>query len=139
MKKIFSLLAVSIFAFSFSQQVKTNIELKTDKNKIEKIYKKGFEKFEDDLKGNLQYTANSFQVLGNFKVDLNIDESGKISDLKVFPELFDKSFEKEVKRDISRMQKHFSANRKENISLNLNFSRGYLDLNDRVQFASYSR
>lgn len=139
MKKIFSLLAITIFAFSFSQQNKTSIEIKTDKDKIEKVYSKGFEKFKNDLANNLQYTANSFQVLGDFKVNFTINENGKISDVKVFPELFDKSFENEVKRDVSRMQKHFSSNQKENISINLSFSRGYRDFNERVQFAYYSR
>ena len=139
MKKIISILAVLIFAFSYSQVNNTNVEIKANKDQIEKVYPKGLDKFKEDLSSNLQFTANDFQVLGNFKLDFNVNENGEISDIKISPELFDKAFEREVKRDVSRMAKHFASNQKENISVNLSFSRGYKDKNERVHYASYNR
>lgn len=139
MKKIISILAVLVFAFSYSQVNNTNVEIRANKDQIEKVYPKGLDKFKEDLSSNLQFTANDFQVLGNFKLDFNVNENGEISDIKISPELFDKAFEREVKRDVSRMAKHFASNQKENISVNLSFSRGYKDKNERVHYASYSR
>ncbi|MDF2933916.1 MAG: hypothetical protein K0R36_3247 [Chryseobacterium sp.] len=131
MKKIFSALAIMVFAFSFSQ---TSVSVKSDKMQLEKIYTGGQEKFDRDLQNNLEYTANSFQAIGDFKLNFIVDENGKISDIKLLPQLFDKSFEKEVKRDVMRMKKHFANNKKQNISVALNFSRDYRSSDDRQAF-----
>lgn len=139
MKKLLSIFAISIFTFSFSQQNNTNVEVKVNKDQIEKIYPKGFDKFKQDLAGNLQYTANNYQVLGNFKLDFTVDNNGKISDLKISPTVFDTSFEREIKRDVSRMAKKFTTVEKENISVNLNFSRGYRSFDDRVNLTANYR
>lgn len=139
MKKLLSIFAISIFTFSFSQQNNTNVEVKVNKDQIEKIYPKGFNKFKQDLAGNLQYTANNYQVLGNFKLDFTVDNNGKISDLKISPTVFDTSFEREIKRDVSRMAKNFTTVEKENISVNLNFSRGYRSFDDRVNLTANYR
>lgn len=53
-----------------------------------------------------------FQVTGDFTWNFNVDEGGKISYIKLIPELFDKSFEREEKRDVLRMKKHFASNEK---------------------------
>ncbi|KMQ69629.1 hypothetical protein ACM39_00760 [Chryseobacterium sp. FH2] len=139
MKKILLILTVSIFTFSFSQQNNTNIKVEVNKNQIEKVYPKGLDRFEKDLAGNLQYTANEYQVLGDFKLNFTVDKNGKISDIKISPEVFDTSFEKEVKRDISRMAKHFASAQKENISVDLSFSRGYNPLDSRINYASSNK
>lgn len=134
MKKIFSVLAILIFALSFSQRNSTNIEVRVNKDQTDKIYKGGQDKFKKDLSDNLQYTANAFQVLGDFKLNFSVDENGEVSDVKLYPELFDKSFEREVKRDVSRMEKHFAKNQKQNISVNLNFSREVIPSDSRFAF-----
>lgn len=85
MRKIISILAVLVFAFSYSQVNNTNVEIKANKDQIEKVYPKGLDKFKEDLSRNLQYTANDYQVLGNFKLDFSINENGKISDIKFLP------------------------------------------------------
>jgi hypothetical protein len=139
MKKIISILAVLMFAFSYSQVNNTNVDIRADKDQIEKVYPKGLDKFKDDLSSNLQYTANDYQVLGNFKLDFSVNENGKISDIKISPKLFDETFEREVKRDVTRMAKNFASNQKENVSVNLSFSRGYEEKNERVRYASYVR
>jgi len=124
MKKLLSALAFAVFTFSFSQ---TYVGVKSDKSQLENVYNGGQEKFNKDLQNNLGYTANVFQALGDFKLNFSVDEEGKISDIKLLPELFDKSFEREVKRDVMRMKKHFANNVNQKISVALNFSREYRD------------
>lgn len=124
MKKLLSVLAIAVFTFSFSQ---TNVNVKSDKQQLEKLYDGGQAKFNKDLRDNLGYTANAFQALGDFKLNFSVDEDGKISNVKLLPELFDKSFEREVKRDVMRMKKHFTNNANQKISVALNFSREYRD------------
>lgn len=101
MKKLLSVLAIAVFTFSFSQ---TNVSVKSDKQQLEKVYNGGHAKFNKDLQNNLEHTANAFQALGDFKLNFSIDEDGKISDIKLFPQLFDQAFEREVKRDVLRMK-----------------------------------
>ena len=120
MKKLLSVLALLVYTFSFSQ---TYVEVKSSKTQLEKVYKGGQKKFDRDLQNNLGYTANGFQAIGDFQLNFSVDEDGKISDIKLLPELFDKSFEREVKRDVGRMKKHFANNTNQNISVALNFSR----------------
>ncbi|MEY8758073.1 hypothetical protein [Chryseobacterium tongliaoense] len=133
MKKIFSIIAISVFALSFSQ---TYVKVTSDKNQLETVYAGGQQKFNTDLSDNLQYTGNTFQVNGDFKLNFNIDENGKISDVKLSPELFDKSFEREVKRDLGRMKKHFVGNQKQNVSVGLSFSRDIPDHDGRAFLTS---
>ncbi|AYN00965.1 hypothetical protein [Chryseobacterium sp. 3008163] len=124
MKKLLSVLAIAVFTFSFSQ---TNVSVKSDKQQLEKVYNGGQAKFNKDLQNNLGHTANVFQALGDFKLNFSIDKDGKISDIKLFPQLFDQAFEREVKRDVLRMKKHFANNTNQKISVALNFSRDYID------------
>ncbi|MCU7617359.1 hypothetical protein NZ698_09120 [Chryseobacterium sp. PBS4-4] len=124
MKKLLSVLSIAVFTFSFSQ---TNVSVKSDKQQLEKVYNGGQVKFNKDLQNNLGHTANVFQALGDFKLNFSVDEDGKISNIKLLPELFDKSFEREVKRDVQRMKKHFANNTNQKISVALNFSREYRD------------
>lgn len=139
MKKVLLLFTIVIFTFNFSQN-NTVIEIKGDKNKIERIYPKGFADFKERLAGNLQYTANAYQVLGDFTVKFSISEKGKVSDVYILPKVSDQSFEKAVTRDISRMKKWFSSNdKKEDVLLNLNFSRDYKSVDDRVNFTMDDR
>lgn len=132
MKKIFSVLAVLAFTFSFSQ---TLVKIKSDKNQLNGSYQGGQEKFDKDLAFNLQQTGNSFQVTGDFTLNFNVNEKGEVSDVKLLPAVFDQSFEREVKRDLVRMQKRFTKNKKENISLALSFSRNIPDQDGRINFA----
>lgn len=125
------------FASAFSQQ--TKIDVKADKDQIEKVYPNGLDKFKQDLAGNLQYTANAYQVLGDFKLDFSVDEKGNISNVKIYPEIFDLTFEREVKRDFSRMKKQFTSGKKENVSVGLSFSRGYKSFDDRVNLTADNR
>lgn len=131
MKKIISVLAVLAFTLSFSQ---TLVSIKSDKNVLNSIYKGGQEKFDKDFALNLQQTGNSFQVTGDFVLNFKVNEEGEISDVKLLPELFDKTFEMEVKRDLARVQKNFAKNKEENVSLALNFSRNIPDRDGRVNF-----
>lgn len=124
MKKLLSVLAITVFTFSFSQ---TNVSVKSDKQQVENAYNGGQVKFNKDLRDNLGHTANAFQALGDFKLNFNVDEEGKISDIKLFPQLFDQAFEREVKRDVMRMKKHFANSTSQKISVALNFSRDYRD------------
>lgn len=124
MKKLLSVLAITVFTFSFSQ---TYVAVKSDKQQLEKVYNGGQAKFNKDLQNNLGHTANAFQALGDFKLNFSVDEDGKISDIKLFPQLFDQAFEREVKRDVMRMKKHFANNTNKKISVDLNFSRDYRD------------
>ena len=124
MKKICSVLAIAIFAFSFSQ---TCVKITSDKAQLKKAYQGGQEKFDYDLANSLKITGGIFQVNGDFKLNFNVNENGNITDIKLLPELFDKSFEKEVKRDVLRMKKHFANNEKQNISVDLSFSRNVVD------------
>lgn len=135
MKKIFSIIAISVFALSYSQ---TYVKVTSDKSQLETVYAGGQQKFNTDLSDNLQYTGNAFQVNGDFKLNFNIDENGKISDVKLLPELFDKSFEREVKRDLGRMKKHFVSNQKQNVSVGLSFSRD-IPYNDGRAFLTSSQ
>ena len=132
MKKIISVLAVLAFTLSFSQ---TLVKIKSDKNVLDSAYKGGQGKFDKDLALNLQQTGNSFQVTGDFVLNFNVNEKGEISDVKLLPELFDKTFEIEVKRDLARVQKNFAKNKEENVSLALNFSRNIPDRDGRINFA----
>ncbi|KMQ63411.1 hypothetical protein ACM40_00910 [Chryseobacterium sp. BLS98] len=132
MKKIISVLAVLAFTFSFSQ---TLVKIKSDKNVLNNVYKGGQEKFDKDLALNLQQTGNSFQVTGDFVLNFNVNEKGEVSDVKLLPELFEKTFEVEVKRDLARLQKNFTKNKEENISLALNFSRNIPDQDGRASLA----
>lgn len=132
MKKIISVLAVLAFTFSFSQ---TLVKIKSDKNVLNSVYKGGQEKFDKDLALNLQQTGNSFQVTGDFVLNFNVNEKGEVSDVKLLPELFEKTFEVEVKRDLARLQKNFTKNKEENISLALNFSRNIPDQDGRASLA----
>ncbi len=132
MKKIISVLAVLAFTFSFSQ---TLVKIKSDKNVLNSVYKGGQEKFDKDLALNLQQTGNSFQVTGDFILNFNVNEKGEVSDVKLLPELFEKTFEVEVKRDLARLQKNFTKNKGENISLALNFSRNIPDQDGRTSLA----
>jgi len=91
------------------------------------VYNGGQAKFNKDLQNNLEHTANAFQALGDFKLNFSIDKDGKVSDIKLFPQLFDQAFEREVKRDVMRMKKHFANNTNQKISVALNFSRDYRD------------
>jgi len=124
MKKLLSVLAIAVFTFSFSQ---TNVSVKSDKQQLENVYNGGQAKFNKDLQNNLEHTANAFQALGDFKLNFSIDKDGKVSDIKLFPQLFDQAFEREVKRDVMRMKKHFANNTNQKISVALNFSRDYRD------------
>jgi hypothetical protein len=135
MRKLFSVLAISVFALSFSQQNNTNIKVTVDKSLSDKIYKGGQDKFKENLSDNLQYTANDFQVLGDYQLNFSVDENGKISDVKLYPELFDKSLEREMKRDLSRIGKHFVTDKKQNISVGLSFSREVWPQDSRGSFA----
>jgi hypothetical protein len=135
MKKTLSIIAISIFALSFSQR-NTNVEIKVDKDQIEKVYPKGLDKFKQDLAGNLQYTANEYQVLGNFKLNFNVEKDGEISAIKISPKVFDVSFERQVRRDVSRMAKHFASGQKENVSVDLSFSRRYNSFDERARFTA---
>jgi hypothetical protein len=137
MKKILSVIAIISFAFAFSQQ--TRIVIKADKDQIEKVYPNGFNEFKQNLAGNLQYTANDYQVLGDFKLDFSIDENGEISNVKILPEISDLSFAKEVKRDFLRMKKKFASGQKENISVGLSFSRDYRSFDERVNLTANNR
>lgn len=119
MKKVIFIIALSIFTLSFSQ---TSVSLKSDREPLEKIYKDGQSKFNYDLGRNLLFTASSFNASGNFKLNFTIDESGKISDVELLPQLYEKSFEKEVKRDLMRLAKRFVGKSRQNISVDLNFS-----------------
>ncbi|CEJ71996.1 hypothetical protein BN1195_04351 [Chryseobacterium oranimense G311] len=132
MKKIISVLAVLAFTHSFSQ---TFVKIKSDKNVLDSAYKGGQEKFDKDLALSLQQTGNSFQVTGDFVLNFNVSEKGEISDIKLLPELFDKTFEIEVKRDLARVQKNFAKNKEEKVSLGLNFSRNIPDQDGRASFA----
>lgn len=129
MKKIGLVLAITISAFSFSQ---TYVKVSSDKTQVEDTYKGGQEKFDSDLANNLQVTGGMFQVTGDFKLNFNIDEGGKISDIQLLPELFDKSFEREVKRDVLRMKRHFANNEKQKVSVDLSFSRNIPDQSTRT-------
>ncbi|EJL73700.1 hypothetical protein [Chryseobacterium populi] len=129
MKKIFSVITISVFTLSYSQ---TYVKVTSDKNQLETVYAGGQQKFNTDLSDNLQYTGNAFQVNGDFKLNFNIDEDGKISEVKLLPELFDKSFEREVKRDLGRIKKHFVSNQKQNVSVSLSFSRDIPDHDGRA-------
>lgn len=135
MKKIMSVVAVLAFTFYFSQ---TFVKINSDKNQLNGIYQGGQEKFNKDLSFNLQQTGNSYQVTGDFILKFKVDENGEIADMKLLPELFDKTFEREVKRDLARVQKHFAKNKEENISLALNFSRNIPDQDGRINFTSYT-
>lgn len=131
MKKIFSVLAVTVFAFSFSQ---TYVNVSSAKNQVENVYKGGQEKFEYDLTNNLRYTANAFQANGNFTLNFKVNENGDITDVKLLPELYDKGFEREVKRDLGRMKKHFAVNQPKNVSVALSFGRDLKPSDGRLAF-----
>lgn len=131
MKKIFSVLALTVFAFSFSQ---TYVNVSSVKNQVENVYKGGQEKFEYDLTNNLRYTANSFQANGDFTLNFKVNENGDITDVKLLPELYDKGFEREVKRDLGRMKKHFAVNKPENVSVRLSFGRDLKPSDGRLAF-----
>jgi len=137
MKKILSVIAMISFTFAFSQQ--TKIVIKADKDQIEKVYPKGLDEFKQNLAGNLQYTANDYQVLGDFKLDFSINENGEISDVKILPEISNLTFAKEVKRDLLRMKKKFASGQKENISVGLSFSRDYRSFDERVNLTANNR
>ncbi|WEK68683.1 MAG: hypothetical protein P0Y62_12565 [Candidatus Chryseobacterium colombiense] len=137
MKKILSVLAIVSFAFAFSQQ--TRIVIKADKNQIEKVYPNGLDEFKQNLAGNLQYTANDYQVLGDFKLDFSVDKNGAISDVKISPEVSDLTFAKEVKRDFLRMKNKFASGQKENISVGLSFSRDYRSFDERINLTANNR
>lgn len=138
MKKTLSVLAVIIFAFAFCQR-NTQINISTNRNQIEKVYPKGFEAFKQNLTGNLQYTANNYQVLGDFKLSFTIDKKGEISDINILPAVDDLSFARAIKRDVLRMQKKFASGNKERILVDLSFSRDYKSIDDRVNFTSDDR
>ncbi|KAA0127483.1 hypothetical protein FY557_12745 [Chryseobacterium sp. SN22] len=131
MKKLFSFLATGLFAFSFSQ---TYVKVSFDKNQIENIYKGGQKKFETDLSNNLRYTANTFQANGDFKLSFTISDKGEVANVKLLPELYDKSFEREVKRDIKRMKKYFAGSQNQEVSINLNFGRDLPPSDGRIAF-----
>lgn len=131
MKKIFSVLALTVFAFSFSQ---TYVNVSSVKNQVENVYKGGQEKFEYDLTNNLRYTANAFQANGDFTLNFKLNENGDITDVKLLPELYDKGFEREVKRDLGRMKKHFAVNKPENVSVRLSFGRDLKPSDGRLAF-----
>lgn len=135
MKKIFSILAILFFALSFSQ---TYVKVISQKDQLEKSYKGGQDNFNKDLSSNLQQTGSLFQVTGDFKLNFKVDENGDISNVRVLPELFDNSFEREVKRDVLRMKKHFVSNQEQNVSVDLNFSRNIPDQDGRA-FLTYSQ
>lgn len=137
MKKILSVLAIISFAFAFSQQ--TRIAIKADKDQIEKVYPNGLDEFKQNLAGNLQYTANDYQVLGDFKLDFSVDKNGDISDVKISPEVSDLTFAKEVKRDFLRMKNKFASGQKENISVGLSFSRDYRSFDERINLTANNR
>ncbi|WP_375181520.1 hypothetical protein [Chryseobacterium sp.] len=131
MKKIFSVLALTVFAFSFSQ---TYVNVSSVKNQVENVYKGGQEKFEYDLTNNLRYTANAFQANGDFTLNFKLNENGDITDVKLLPELYDKGFEREVKRDLGRMKKHFAVNKPKNVSVGLSFGRDLKPSDGRLAF-----
>lgn len=131
MKKLFSFLALSIFAFLFSQ---TDVKMSSDKSQVDHIYKGRQKKFETDLTNNLKYTANAFQANGDFKLSFNINDKGEVANVKLLPELYDKSFEREVKRDLKRMEKYFAGSQNQDVSVNLSFGRDFRPSDGRVAF-----
>jgi hypothetical protein len=131
MKKLVSFLATGLFALSFSQ---THVKVSLDKNQVEDLYKGGQEKFETDLSDNLTYTGNVFQANGDFKLSFNVNDKGKVTNVKLLPELYDKTFEREVKRDFKRMEKHFAGTCNRKVSVKLSFGRDFQPSDARVAF-----
>ncbi|WP_146943975.1 hypothetical protein [Chryseobacterium hagamense] len=131
MKKLFSFLAMGLFTLSFSQ---TYVKVSFDKDQVETIYKGGQKKFETDLSGNLRYTGNVFQANGDFRLSFTLNDKGEIADVKLLPELYDKTFEREVKRDLKRMEKHFAGKQNQEVSVNLSFGRDIQPSDARVAF-----
>ncbi len=131
MKKLFSILATGLFTLSFSQ---TYVKVSLEKSQVETIYKGGPKKFESDLSDNLRYTGNVFQANGDFKLSFNVNDKGEIADVKLLPELYDKTFEREVKRDLKRMEKHFAGTRNQEICVNVSFGRDIQPSDARAAF-----
>lgn len=110
------------------------MKISSDKRQVENIYRGGQKKFENDLTNNLRYTGNVFQANGDFKLSFNVNDKGELANVKLLPELYDKAFEREVKRDIKRMEKYFAGSRNQEVSVNLSFGRDFQPSDARVAF-----
>ena len=129
MKKILLLTFLFTTLFSFAQV--TAIAKSEDLNKV---YKGGNKQLIQDLENNLSTLSSEFQVNGKFILTFDLDNSGKITNSKVLPEVND-DFAFAVIRSFKRMKNNFSADMpKKNLAVILNFSTTYKNSDGRERF-----
>ena len=129
MKKIFSLSAILIASFVFSQ-----VKVTPESKDLNDVYKGGDKQLVEDVQNNFSVFSSDYQVNGKFIITFDLDKNGKIIHPKVLPEVTD-DFKYALIRSFKRVKNNFNTNMpKTKLAVLLDFTPNFKSDDGRERF-----